>query len=181
MEDIFKLEDIHNFLLRCGYPEWDYEVFDRQTGEIRRATIEDFTNNLYNSTELAFYVKKYGDYCGLEVAISSFKFVTYNDTPNIMGSGSTRYEDKNFTEAWAEYLLNKYGADYAKILYNYSQIHKIKIKAQENREILTQVEEIKKKYKLKASPYENLSGLAEQYLDVSEIIKIQEDVANSGV
>lgn len=55
MKTAFTLKDIHDFLLERGYPEWNYEVYDRRTGEKRKATIEDFTDEIYSTVELAFY------------------------------------------------------------------------------------------------------------------------------
>ena len=42
MKTSFTLEDIRNFLkCRFGW-DWNYEVWDKKSGEKRKATIEDF-------------------------------------------------------------------------------------------------------------------------------------------
>ena len=118
---VFTLKDISDFLLQRGCPEWKYEVYDRKTGEKRKATIEDFDyTGRYSTTELAF-VDKHGNDHVLTVYVSDFQFITYRDEPNVMGSGSTTYVHKDFTNAWIDYMLKVYGKEYASKLLNYSQ------------------------------------------------------------
>ena len=46
MKTIFTLQNIHDFLLQKGYPEWNYEVYDRYLGHIKKAKIEDFIDRV---------------------------------------------------------------------------------------------------------------------------------------
>lgn len=121
MKTAFELKDVHDFLLEIGCPEWNYEVYDKGTGKKRKATIEDFYyTGRYSTTELAF-VDKYGNDCDLRVYVSDFQFITYRDEPDVMGSGSTTYVYKDFTNLWIDYMLKVQGKEYASKLLSYSQ------------------------------------------------------------
>lgn len=121
MKTVFTLLDIYDFLLETGLPEWNYEVYDKVTGEKRKATIEDFDyTGRYSTTELAF-TDKHGNDCDLTVYVSDFQFITYRDEPNQMGSGSTTYVHKDFTNSWIDYMLQVHGKEYASKLLSYSQ------------------------------------------------------------
>ena len=117
MKTIYTLEDIHDFLLQKGYPEWNYEVYDRHLGYKRKAKIEDFFDK-FGFFEHAYMsiVNKHGHECCLEVKISDFDFKTYKNESNVMGSGSTTYIDKDFTKDWIGFLFYTHEEEYAKSL-----------------------------------------------------------------
>ena len=76
METIYTLEDIKDLLMRKYALTWQFDVWDRKTGDKRSATLEDFDySGRYSTTELAFY-DKYGIDRNLEVYVSDFEFIT---------------------------------------------------------------------------------------------------------
>ena len=121
MNTSFTLEDICDFLkCRFGW-DWNYEVWDKKSGEKRKATLEDFDySGRFSTTELVILDKSENAYA-LDVYLSDFKFITYKDEPNVMGSGSTTYVHKDFTNLWIDYMLKVHGKEYASKLLSYSQ------------------------------------------------------------
>jgi len=141
VKTIFTLEDIQDLLMRKYALDWQYDVWDRQTGEKRSAALEDFDySGRYNTTELAFY-DKYGIDRNLEVYVSDFEFITYRDESNVMGSGSTTYVDKDFTKEWINLLLYAHGEKYAKRLLEYAENNQQRIKEEAGQKV--------EKYRLK--------------------------------
>jgi len=120
MKTIYTLNDIHAVLLK-KYPklEWNYEIYERVTGKKRQVTIEDFTENMFDTLALACTYKN--DEYSLDVSVSYFQFLVYEDEPNIMGSGSTTRLRDNFTSDWIDLLLSEHGFDYATMLLDYSE------------------------------------------------------------
>ncbi len=175
MKTAFTLKDIHDFLLERGYPEWNYEVYDKKTGEIRQATIEDFDYKyIYGTTELAFTDKHGNDY-NLEVYVADFAFLTYRDESNVMGSGSTTYIDKDFTNSWIDFLLNVHGEEYASKLLDYSQRKRKKIED----ELYQKVEAYKNKVygeRKDLEQYHQLSMKAYNFLTNSDAVDTTETI-----
>lgn len=136
MKTIYTLENIHDFLLQKGYPEWTYEVYDRHLGNKRKARIEDFFDEFgfFEHAYMAF-INKRGDECCLEVYITDFKFATYKDESNIMGSGSTTYVDKEYTKDWINFLIYSHGEEYAKSLLKHAENNKQRIKEEAEEKI----------------------------------------------
>ena len=175
MKTAFELKDVHDFLLEIGCPEWNYEVYDKVTGEKRKATIEDFDyTGRYSTTELAF-VDKHGNDCDLTVYVSDFQFITYRDEPNVMGSGSTTYLHKDFTNAWIDYMLKVHGKEYASKLLSYSQKQRKNIED----ELYEKVEVYKKKIygeRKDLEQYHQLSLKAYNFLTNSDVVDTTETI-----
>ena len=175
MKAIYTLKNIHDLLLE-KYPnvEWNYEIYERATGKRRNAIIEDFSENMYDTLTLAF-IHKNNEY-SLDVAVSNFSFVVYEDEPNIMGSGSiTRIKDV-FTNDWTNLLLDEYEEKYAKILLRYSEKRKKQIKDNAEQKIANYAAEIKQKAYREASPYEDMSQKAKEILPITDIVNIEKEV-----
>lgn len=175
MKTAFTLEDIRNFLkCRFGW-NWNYEVWDKKSGEKRKATIEDFDyTGRYSTTELAF-VDKYGNDCDLTVYVSDFQFITYRDEPNVMGSGSTTYVYKDFTNLWIDYMLKVHGKEYASKLLSYSQKQRKNIED----ELYEKVEVYKKKIygeRKDLEQYHQLSLKAYNFLTNSDVVDTTETI-----
>ena len=173
MKTIYTLKDIHDFLLQKGYPEWTYEVYDRHLGNKRKAKIEDFFDEFgfFEHAYMAF-IDKRGNECCLEVHITDFKFATYKDESNVMGSGSTTYVDKEYTKDWISFLLNVHGEQYAKSLLKYAKSNKQRIK--------DEAEEKIEKFRLKTQAeakgpytyYGDLEQKAKSVLSIDEIAEV---------
>ncbi len=169
MNTIYTLEDIRNFLMQKGYPEWNYEVYDRYLGNKRKAKIEDFFDEFgfFKHTNMAFTNKR-GDECCLEVFITDFKFVTYKDDSNVMSSGSTTYIDKEYTKDWIGFMLYAHREDYANALLKYAEKNKKRIKEEAEEKI--------EKFRLKTQaetkgPYTYYKDLEETAKSVLSIVK----------
>ena len=175
MKTIYTLEDIHNFLLQKGYPEWNYVVYDRHLGYKRKAKIEDFFDK-FGFFEHAYMsiVNKHGHECCLEVKISDFDFKTYKDESNVMGSGSTTYIDKDFTKDWIGFLFYTHEEEYAKSLLRHAlnNKHRIKDEAEEK------IEKFRWKTQQEAKGpymyYRDLELKAKSILTVGEILEIEQ-------
>ena len=173
MRVAYSLKDIHNFLSQKYVKfDWDYEIYDRR-GIKRRATIEDFTNDIYDTVSLVFIYRR--DEYNLDVQVTNFSFVVYEDEPNIMGSGSTTKVRDNFTSEWVSFLLDRYGARYAKSLLRYSEIYKKQIKEDAEREIASYANKVQIKAKQRASHYENLAQKAKQFLSTTEVAEAEQE------
>ncbi len=173
METIYTLEDIKDLLMRKYALDWQYDVWDRQTGKKRSATLEDFDySGRYSTTELAFY-DKYANDCNLTVSVSDFEFITYRDESNVMGSGSTTHVDKDFTKEWINQLLYTHGENYARRLLKYAENNKQRIKEEAEQKI--------EKYKLKVQAevkgpytyYRDLEQKAKSVLFLDNITEIK--------
>ena len=172
----FTLKNIHDFLLEKGYPKWNYEVYDKKTGGKRKAIIEDFDySGIYGTTELAF-VNKYGDDCNLEVYIADFAFLTYRDESNIMGSGSTTYIDKDFTNAWIDFMLNVYGEEYAKTLFKNSARNKKRIKDNIVEKVKEYTKQLKNENQSELEYYIKMEEKALTYLTDSDVVDLIETI-----
>ncbi len=139
MNTFFTIKDIKEFLLSKGFPKWDGEIDDRR--DVRKASIEDFfdyTTWMVFDSDPDF--RKY-----LKVSISDFEFCTFREESEIMGSGSTTYHDKDFTKDWIQFLLNRYGKDYARNLVAYSEKHINHIKDRNAAELERKRQEIERK------------------------------------
>ena len=169
------LKDVHDFLLERGYPEWNYEVYDKKTGERRRASILDFNySGVYSTTELAFTDRHGNDY-NLEVFVSNFKFITYRDEPNVMGSGSTTYVHRDFSNLWIDYMLKVHGKEYASKLLSYAQKQRKDIED----ELYQKVEAYKKKIygeRKDLEEYHELSLKAYNFLTNSDAVDTTETI-----
>lgn len=170
----YTLDNIQK-LLSQEYPffQWNYEISDRQTGNKREVKIEDFTNSLFYTVSLPVYYKN--DEYSLDVAVSDFEFIIYEDEPNIMGSGSTYRVKDDFSNNWINLLLDEHKENYAKVLLTYSEkiLKQIEDKAKE--EISVFSKKIQEKANRNSLPFKNFSKLAKQYLpqeDISETEKI---------
>ena len=88
MKTYYTLKDIQT-LLSQKYPnlKWNYEIYESRTGEKIQASIENFTENLKDTLKLACTYKD-NEY-PLDVSVSDFSFLVFEDEPNIMDSGST--------------------------------------------------------------------------------------------
>ena len=174
MKPIYNLEDIHD-LLSKKYEryDWDYEIYDRM-GKKRKATIEDFTDNITNIVTLAIMYKN--DEYDLDVQVTNFSFVVYQDEPNIMGSGATTSVKNNFTSDWIKFLLDKYEGRYAKKLLQYSEKCKNRIKEDAEYDIAIYTNKVNDKAKRESAPYENLSRMAKQFLPLTDIVDIEQEI-----
>ena len=107
---IFNLNDIRHFLLEKNYP-WDMQVVDNETGEKRLATMEDFNySRTHTLTKLVFNYR-FGEITK-DMHITDFKFLTYDEESNIMGSGSNITLDEVFSKDWINFLLFKHKKEY---------------------------------------------------------------------
>jgi len=178
MKTIYTLENIHDFLLEQGCPEWEYEVYDRMSGQKREAKIEDFTKNIFHRPNMSF-INRRGDECNLEVFVNNFKFITFRDKIDVMGSGSETYIDKDFTGDWIGYLSQTYGQEYAEPLLQYAINNKHRIE-QETEE---KIENFRLKVQAEAKgPYMYFNDLEENakaMLPSDKIEKIEEENAKS--
>lgn len=175
MKTIYTLEDIHDFLLQKGYSEWTYEIYDRHLGNKRKAKIEDFFDELgfFEHAYMAV-INKRGYECCLEVHITDFKFETYKDESNVMGSGSTTYIDKEYTKDWIDYLLHVHGEEYAKALLKYAENNKQRIKE----EVEEKIENFRLKTQAQAKGpymyYRDLEQKAKSILPVGENVGVEQ-------
>lgn len=174
MKTVFTLEDIHNFLKLRGYADWNYEVYDRKTGEKRKAILEDFDySGMYGSTDLAL-VDKHGCDYSLESYISNFNFVTYK--LNVMGSASTTYIDRDFSNFWIDFMLKEHGQEYAKRLFKNSARNKKRIKNEMVEEIRNYTQKVKNENQADLEHYESLKAKALTYLTDSDIVDLIETI-----
>ena len=155
MKTIYTLKDIQTFLSQ-KYPKlnWNYEIYDSKSGEKIQASIENFNENLYRTIALACSYKN--NEFSLDVSVSNFSFLVYEDEPNIMDSGSTLRLKHNFTDDWTSLLLAEHGHDYAKELISYCEKRKEQINDNAMQEITEYAQNIKAMAKQKSLPYEKL-------------------------
>ena len=176
MNSIYTLRDIHNLLAKKypKYPRWTYDIYERTTGQRRSATIEDFTRNMFDTTALVFDYK--GEEYSLDVAVSNFSFVVYEDEPNIMGSGSTTREKDDFSSDWIELLLDENEEKYAKMLLRYSERHKKKIQSEAEQKIANFTAKVEAEAKRASSRYEDLSQKAKWFLPITDIVEVESEL-----
>ena len=171
MAQFYTLNNIY-YILKKNYPSvnWEYEIYDRKTGIWRTADIKDFHENQHNTITLCCTYKD--DYYSLDVNVSDFNFIVYEDKPNIMDSGSTTQIKDNFTDEWIDYLLRKHKEEYAKKLLAYSEKCKQKINERANEEIA----KIQEKAQRDSQPYNALSKKAKNILPAYDILTIESEV-----
>ena len=176
MNTSFTLEDICDFLKRKFALNWNYEVWDKKSGEKRQVTIEDFDySGMYSTTDLAIFDKSENSYA-LDVYLSDFKFITYKDEPNVMGSGSTTYVNKDLSYSWIDYLLHTHGEEYAKRLFKNSARKKKKIKEQMVEKINNYTQQVKNEYSVELEYCKALEEKALTYLTDSDIVNLIETI-----
>ena len=117
---IFTLNDIRKFLFEENYPEWTMQVVDKKTDEERIATMEDFNYSGINSSTTLVFTTKFGGTFTKKMQISDFKFLTYDEQSNIMGSGSSIFIDSDYSKRWIDFLLFEHKNEYAKTVFNWS-------------------------------------------------------------
>ena len=173
METIYTLEDIRDFIKREFPFDWNYDVWDKKTGQHRKATLEDFDySGIHSTTDLAFFKGKGEDAYSLEVHLSDFAFLTYRDEPNVMGSGSTTYLNRDLTKEWINLLLSTHGEKYAKRLLRYAKSNEQRIKEEAEQKV--------EKYRLKVQAeakgpytyYRDLEQKAKELLSHDDITEI---------
>ena len=173
MNTIYTLEDIQQFLSqKYSKFQWNYQIYDSKTGKKRQATLDDFTANTFHTLPLVIIYRD-SEY-SLDINISDFNFIIYEDEPNIMGSGSTQKVKDNFSDEWINFLLDKYEEFYAKNLLIYSETNKKRINDEMERKIEAYRFAIKEKAEKDLSPYESLSRKAKDFLSIGDIIEVQQ-------
>ena len=170
MKTIYTLKDIQTFLSQ-KYPKlnWNYEIYNSKSGEKIQASIENFNENLCPTVALACTYKN--NEFSLDVSVSNFSFLVYEDEPNIMDSGSTLRLKHNFTDDWTSLLFAELGHDYAKELISYCEKRKEQINDNAMQEITEYAQKIKAKAEIQSLPYEKLiqkANNALSYLDNAE-------------
>ena len=170
MKTYYTLKDIQTLLLQ-KYPnlKWNYEIYESRTGEKIQASIENFTENLKDTLTLSCTYKD-NEY-PLDVSVSDFSFLVFEDEPNIMDSGSSTKLRKKFTNDWTSLLLEEYGCDYAKNLVNFCEKRKERINNNAMQEITTYVEKIKARAELESLPYEKLIQKAKNVFQSSDFME----------
>ena len=170
MKTNYTLKDIQTLLLQ-KYPKlkWNYEIYESRTGNKIQASIENFTENMQDTLTLACTYKD-NEY-PLDVSVSDFAFLVYEDEPNIMGSGSTTRLRDDFTNDWTSLLLAEHGEDYAKKLINYCERRKKQINDNAMQEITKHVQKIKARTELELLPYEKLIQKAINVLPTSDFLE----------
>lgn len=163
MKAIYTLKDIQTFLSQ-KYPKlnWNYEIYDSKSGEKIQASIENFNENLCRTVALAFTYKN--NEFSLDVSVSNFSFLVYEEEPNIMDSGSTLRLKHNFTDDWISLLLAELGHDYAKELISYCKKRQEQINDNAMQEITEYAQKIKAKAEIPSLPYEKLIQKANNVL-----------------
>lgn len=163
MKAIYTLKDIQTFLSQ-KYPKlnWNYEIYDSKSGEKIQASIENFNENLCRTVALACTCKN--NEFSLDVSVSNFSFLVYEEEPNIMDSGSTLRLKHNFTDDWISLLLAELGHDYAKELISYCKKRKEQINDNAMQEITEYAQKIKAKAEIQSLPYEKLIQKANNVL-----------------
>lgn len=176
MKTIFTLEDIRDFLRRTFALDWQYDVWDKKTGKQRKVTLRDFDySGIYSTTELAIF-DKCGNAYTLEVYLSDFKFITYKDVPNVMGSGSTTYVHKDLSYQWVDYLLHKYYEEYAKRLFKNSARNKNRIQKEMVEKINKYTQQVKNENRVELEHYKALEEKALTYLTDKDIVDLIETI-----
>lgn len=163
MKAIYTLKDIQTFLSQ-KYPKlnWNYEIYDSKSGEKIQASIENFNENLCRTVALACTYKN--NEFSLDVSVSNFSFLVYEEEPNIMDSGSTLRLKHNFTDDWISLLLAELGHDYAKELISYCKKRQEQINDNAMQEITEYAQKIKAKAEIQSLPYEKLIQKANNVL-----------------
>ena len=163
MKAIYTLKDIQTYLSQ-KYPKlnWNYEIYDSKSGEKIQASIENFNENLCRTVALAFTYKN--NEFSLDVSVSNFSFLVYEEEPNIMDSGSTLRLKHNFTDDWISLLLAELGHDYAKELISYCKKRQEQINDNAMQEITEYAQKIKAKAEIPSLPYEKLIQKANNVL-----------------
>lgn len=172
MEAIFTLNNIHD-LLASKYVkgfEWNYQIYDRKNGKKKLATIEDFEDS---SRAVALVIDYKDDEYSLDVAVSDFSFMVFEDEPNIMGSGSTTHLRDNFTNDWITLLLNEHKDEYAKRLLRYSKNNIDRIKKNADEDIAEYINKVHEKVKKQSFHFEHLAEQAKQHLPLLDIVEIE--------
>lgn len=167
METVYTLKDIQTLLLQ-KYPKlnWNYEIYDRKSGEKVQASIETFNQNMQDALRLVCTYKD-NEY-PLDVSVSNFSFLVYEEEPNIMDSGSTMRLKNNFTNDWTSLLLAEHGNDYANKLIGYCEKCKKQINYNAMQEITQYTQKIKAKAELESLPFEKLIQKAKSVLPTSD-------------
>ena len=169
MKTFYTLKNIHD-LLAQKYPkiiQWNYDIYDPITGKTKKATIEDFKNNPYDTIPLIFVYDNDIQF-SLDVRVSNFNFVVFDQEPNIMGSGSTTVLKDDFTRDWIQLLLNEHKSDYAEALTTYTQQNIKRIEDYANNKITEFANKVNADAKRYSSEYEELERLAQPFLTESE-------------
>ena len=173
---IFTLNDIRKFLLEENYPEWTMKVIDRQTDEERMATIEDFNYFGLNSSTTLVFPMKFGGTFTKKMQISDFKFLTYDEQSNIMGSGSSVYIDYDYSKRWIDFLLFQHGNEYAKSVFNWST-DKISLIQKITADKIKQfTEQETKKSRKSIDKYNTIAEKAMKYLSDEDMLDFSEDI-----
>lgn len=176
MKTTYTFDDIRDFLKRKFALNWNYDLWDKKTGESRQATLEDFNySGMYSTTDLAIHDRCGNDYI-LTVYVSNFEFITYRDEPNIMGSGSTTYVNKDLSYQWIDYLLHKHGEEYAKILFKNSARNKKRIQNEMVEKINNYTQQVRNENRVELDHYEELKKKALTYLTDSDIVDLIETI-----
>lgn len=174
MKILFELEDIHEFFrLRYGL-DWQYEIYDKYLGDIRKAKIEDFCDSIgFVDHTYVVLVNKHGKNCILEVNVSDYKFITYKKEANENESGSTTQIDKDLSKFWIEYMLEAYGEVYGKKLFKYCAKNKKRIEEAVARKINDYSNKVKQESRKEIKYYENLADKAMEHMLDSDIAELK--------
>ena len=164
----FNSNDINEFLVAAGYPEWNGEVCDKETGEKRLATKQDFNYSGKNSsTTLAFNF--HGNTEVKDMKITDFQFITYSYDSNIMESGETQRVDKDFSTQWIQFLLKNHGKVYAKQLFDWSISNMSKIEKTKKDAISQFIKQENEKYSHQLDYFNTLAEQSMKYLPAETI------------
>ena len=173
---IFTLEDIRHFLLEENYPEWTMKVLDGKTHEERIATMEDFNYTGLNSSTTLVFRTRFGGTFTKKMQVSDFKFLTYDEQSNIMGSGSSIFIDYEYTKRWIDFLLYKHKNEYAKAVFDWSTNKIASIEKEKTEKIKQFTQQETEKSKKKIDKYNKIAENAMKYLSDEDILDVVEDV-----
>ncbi|MGN0960749.1 MAG: hypothetical protein ACI4PF_00950 [Christensenellales bacterium] len=100
-----KIEYVEEFLSRLGY-EWKREYFNSKTLDyVVAEKWEDIRSNFFRLTSLRLYKGK--DYGYIDFLINEKHFIQYREEPEIQGSGSQIYMDKDYSNEWQQFQAEK--------------------------------------------------------------------------
>lgn len=109
------LKDIKDFLAHLGY-NWTGKIYDEKNSKTRTATIADFNGN----APVSLFVETKGGIKEVKFLINEIDFEQHGNEDNMWSGRAENSVEEYYSEEWQNFLLNRHGAVYAKVLYDWN-------------------------------------------------------------
>ncbi len=156
---VFVNKDVKEFMTEY-VGEWTGQIYDRKNEDAKIPTNEDF-----GKVQQFICVSTNDKLIDKEILVSNFQFIVYIDHPMI---------DEDLSVQWVQFLLKKYGKDYAKKVFDWSIKNMVEIKKETTSLIKKFTQQKLDEEKLKLDHFNEFADASMKFLKDEDIVDSHE-------